>query len=481
MSGESDGNHEFFFNGINGATGNYGLPPLQSIEVAKIAAGETFTEEELYDLQRKWDAQKYETFGVKEGIDPQNISEAGWGVIFAPDVTDAVKEALAPLLELRKEQAGKLYQNFPDEKAFRPDDTKNSFLGRSKAGPGTVDPSKVPYYLLIVGDPKSIPYRFQYQLDVQYAVGRIHFDDPDQYATYAASVKKAEEQKAPQKRGAAFVGVRNPDDRPTALSADNLVKPLFDKLKEQEKNWDWRCALGEDATKAKVTDVLGGSETPSLLFTASHGMEFPLGDPRQIPHQGALLCQNWPGPFKHRGRIPEDFYFAGTDIAADANVDGLIAFFFACYGAGTPKTDDFSHKLPGAPKDIASFPFVASLPKKLLGHPKGGALAVIAHVERAWSCSFIWRRSGEQLATFESSIKKLLNGKRVGFAMEDFNVRYAELSTDLTAELEDRKARSQPRPPLAALAEDDSLAGMWTANNDARSYVVLGDPAVSFA
>jgi hypothetical protein len=65
--------------------------------------------------------------------------------------------------------------------------------------------------------------------------------------------------------------------------------------------------------------------------------------------------------------------------------------------------------------------------------------------------------------------------------MESFNVRYGELSTDLTDELEDRKARAQPRPPLAALTEDNALAGMWTANNDARSYIVLGDPAVCFA
>jgi len=174
-------------------------------------------------------------------------------------------------------------------------------------------------------------------------------------------------------------------------------------------------------------------------------------------------------------------YFACNDVSGDAKLAGLIAFFFACYGGGTPQFDDFAHLKDGSKPDVvAPYPFVAALPKRLLGHPKGGALAVIAHVERAWTYSFLWERAGQQLAVFESAITELLNGRRVGSAMEYFGARYAELSSDLTEELKDRKAR-RARPESETVAEDEALAGMWTANNDARSYVVLGDPAVRLA
>jgi hypothetical protein len=469
----------FCFNGINGATGDYLLPPLRPRQVALLAANALLSLEEAEELKWWWARLREPHLAPMHGVDADELSETGWGVIFAPELTEAEKEALAPLLALRREQAGALYQDFAGHKAFRPGDSKQSFLGRCKAGPGPVDPKKVPYYLLIVGSPESIPYRFQYQLDVQYAVGRLHFDTLEGYARYARTVVEAEGGTFYRPRQVAFFGVRNHADRATQLSADHLIKPLAKHFAQEEPSWETGNWIADQATRTNLARLLGGNHTPALFLSASHGMGFPMGDPRQLQHQGAILCQDWPGPLRHRGPLTEDFYFAGDHVADNADFRGLIAFFFACFGGGTPKTDEFAHLVGGPGATIAPHGFVAGIPKRLLAH-HNGALAVIGHVDRAWTYSFIWDRAGEQLAVFQSAISALLNGRRIGFAMESFNSRYAELASDLCCELEDRKYR-RPRPEIDTLPEDQALAGLWTANNDARSYVVLGDPAVRLA
>lgn len=485
MSGEDE---RCCFNGIDGATGEYLSPPVSPGELVRRAFGgrlERRPDEQVEAALRSklrffHDRATQDSFGPREGVDPDDLAEAGWGVIFAASdrgKSEAIKEALGELLSLRRRECGPRYHEYLGVEAYRPAERADELLARLGVGPGPADPDKVPYYLLLVGDPEAIPYRFQYELDVQYAVGRIHFDTLDEYASYAHSVALAEQGRAPLPRRAVFFATQNAGDRATHASAARLVAPLaawtngWSTKDRSRAPWEIACVSGDDATKRRVQGLLGGAETPALLFSASHGMGFPAGDPRQLPHQGALLCQDWPGPAAWRGPILQDFYLAADDIGDDARLLGLVAFHFACYSAGTPLWDPFTHRMGGAPaKQAAPRPFVARLPQRLLGHPRGGALAVIGHVDRAWGYSFAWPGAGAQGATFESTLQRLLEGHRVGSALELFNMRYAELSTKLSNELDDMD--NGAAPDLLRLAD------LWTANNDARGYATFGDPAV---
>src|SRR4029450_3616114 len=113
--------------------------------------------------------------------------------------------------------------------------------------------------------------------------------------------------------------------------------------------------------KQRLAGCLSGGPPPALLFAASHGMGFPADDPRQLPHQGALLCQDWPGPRRHRGGISPGHYFAADDVGSDARVLGTIAFHFACYGAGTPRLDDYPSNALRTADVVAPRPFVSRL------------------------------------------------------------------------------------------------------------------------
>ena len=420
-------------------------------------------------------ARQAETYAVLGDVDGDKLDEAGWGLLFPSDVDPApYLDALAPLIAWRHREAGQVTV-FQGADGCLPGESAATWLARHGVSLNVVDPALgVPYYLVLVGPPDKIPFAFQYTLDLYWAVGRLDFPQLADFRSYADSVTAYETMASvAARRRIALFATCHEFDRATQLLTRQLATPLSQGTAQakplgERQGFAVQTLLGEAATKAALTDVLcgkGPGGPPALLFTGSHGMGFRADDARLADTQGAIVCQDWPG----YGAISPEHWFAAQDVPADAQCHGLIQFCFACYGAGCPDFDNFSRS-GNAPTRLAPSPFTARLPQRLLAHPHGGALGLEAVGPGPVDMPEHGQRADAQTQGFRDVIGSLLRGERVGQATDRFNIRWAALSTELADLLRDRSA--------GADVPDTDIALRWVARDDARNYVVLGDPAV---
>jgi hypothetical protein len=470
-------------NGIDALTGLPAAAPIAPEEAIGRDASAPRDSGTAGRLAKLWGLFTKKLHGLPEELEEKANDPAavGWAVVFASDAPSEVREALEPLIAHRRDHT-KVPPDLLQVREMAPGTSLDDWLRKLGAHRSDVDPTKLSYYVTFVGGPGSIPFEHQSELDVAYAVGRLCFDHAKDYRRYAESVIAYETATAPPHgREVAYWGTRNRADRATQLSADCLVKPLVEGLPAADgqkpagpiaeaRGFRSRCLLGEPATRANLMDILHRDDPaarPAFLFTASHGLSWPKGHADQAAQQGALLCQDWPGVGTRPG---SSHCLAAADLDDDARVHGLVAFLFACYGAGTPATDHFLADRSKAPVPIADSPFVAALPQRLLTHPAGGALAVIGHVERAWGYSIRPAGLGSRLLPFRNLLGRILRGDPVGLATKDFSDRYAAA----TMRLLNLQGGTNPGPR----PRDAEVAALWVERNDAQNYVLLGDPAV---
>lgn len=445
-------------NGVDYETGGYLTPPVTPEELLGLARDDRDkTSREEQEYVKALDQKKSQpNLGFDANL--EDLSEARWGVVFAEDEDDSVKQAVESLIQHRADQLG--FQ--PPVLEYTPDITYVDFLAKNDVAAGIGEVEKVPYYLLIIGSPDKIPFRFQYELGSEYAVGRLDFLDAGGYRTYIEQLIDYEtSQQVPTKKEAVFWGTANEEDSATALSSSLLVQPLHDGL-DAKPGFAKQLFLGQEATKANLAATLARQQPPSLLFTASHGLGFRTADARQRKLQGALVTQEW----EKDTPITPQAMFCSSDLGQTSNVRGLVHFAFACYGAGTPKQDDYSHGQSAVAPIIADFPFVADLPRTELSR---GALAFIGHIERAWGYSFINAEDKPMIKGFERAVRRLLKGTPVGHALRDQHDRAVQLSHALLEDLNDMDFGKTLAPLV--------IAEKWKERNDARAYAVIGDPA----
>lgn len=415
-------------------------------------------------------------WGAVADVDPNDLGQAGWGVVFAANAEPELKDALRPMLDRRRGQTGPLYREFCGADGYRPGESAAAWLSRHRVAMMPVEPLHgVPYYLLLAGSPADIPFEFQYDLDVFWGVGRLSFEAPAGYRAYAESVCAYEDTRSPlARREIEIFATRHDFDPATELFATHVAEALSSDGALRgalglRQGFTLIPTIGDGATRDALREIFRphGGLPPALLFSGTHGAVFKPDDRRLRAGQGAIVCQDFPG----WGRLAREHWFEGADLPDDARVHGLIHVLFACYGGGFSEYDDFADKEQTRPQQSpAPEPFVAHLPQALLGHRDGGALAVLAHVGRAWSHSFSTPGGAPQVQALRDVMTRVLQGDRLGMATDQFDVRRAALASQLQAVERSRG--------FGLRVEASALAAMRTAYFDARNYIVIGDPAV---
>ncbi|HEX6903991.1 MAG TPA: toll/interleukin-1 receptor domain-containing protein [Thermoanaerobaculia bacterium] len=449
---------------------NLGLKKYQWVELFR--SYELGLQQILRGLKPEF-VSKIEVHAPRVNFRLASLATAGWGVIFCQNVPAGLREALAPLLDLRREQATRrsdLYMEFIGPNGYRKDETALQFLGRVGIDLGFMDVKKVPFYLLIIGPPSEIPFSFQFNLASSYAVGRLDFDEITHYAHYARSVVEFERSFPSGVRQQLVIFSPNHQGDPaTERSYTRLSQPLAQALKGEMPDWEIDLVDPQEAIKTRLVE-LHSREHPGILCFAGHGVPFPFGDVLQALHQGALLCQDWLGT-ETRDKISSDHYMAVEDLQSTVDLEGFIGFYSSCYSAGTPETSDFFTYSSSRKTQIAPMAFVSPLAKRMLGSVAKPALAVIGHIDKLWSTSFVsLSRDESQLSCHVEMLKAIMQGYPVGFAMRRFHDRYTTLCSVLVENFWQRE-----------WLEDVYEFEFERLNRvvvDARNYVLIGDPAV---
>lgn len=486
-------NEVWTIDGNDPTTGEPVIPPLDPADLAAIARGNPQGAKryaELLQFAAPWlggdtaeaapaglsaaelkaidqRAKSGDFLGVLDGYDGASLSSSGWGIVFAKDdpLEPAIRAALSGLIAHRKDSAAKEKPGrFREDLVYVAGTTKPKWLASYNAGPGRVDPDVLPFYLLLVGDAAKIPWRFQSQLGIQHAVGRLHFDDIAGYKAYADAVLAAERDGVDKtSREALFFCPET--DSALIRARTNLLDPLCTQA--AEASWHTDGLFGEQATEKLLAERL--RDAPArLLLTATHGAsQTSLSTEAQRRLQGALSC----APKLDKS------WLSGDAITDAMDLRGSLSVHTACFGAGTPRLDSFAQAvLKGksiSPKADAPTDLVAWLGQRMLAR---GSLAFVGHVDRTSSTS--WMHWGDAAAVhnrghFRDMLGRLLRGDPVGWALDPFGDWFAEKDSALRDLLE--------QDALGEEISDEDLAYAWLSAKDASGWVILGDPAVRVA
>jgi len=389
---------------------------------------------------------------------PELPTVGRWAVVVRDEDRDRAREALRPLIEHRR-GLGHLW----GADGILP--VRRSLSGalaswRRRFLRGAND--QPPYYLLLVGGPDRLPFELQFDLDGYRATGRVDVsDEPGGPFSWEACRRWAERAVA-YETGA--LGVAQPalvysvaGDEGTRLAHRKLVEPVVEELPGAVTR-----LTGPEATVCRLCEALGASPAPRLVFTASHGVEFPDRD----DCWGALT------DVRYRGRAGDAVVSAEVAATKPAFAHGSVVFSFACFSAGVPGSSVVSFLAGDAEVPVEMGARTAALPRQLLGHP-AGPVAFIGHVDRVSARAFARAFGRPGAAPYQDFAGWLGHraatlGRALG-TLREHALRGAKRVTEAQ-----REAAAEPGSDARLQAAGEE----WIAYHDHRGFLLLGDPAL---
>ncbi|HEX8706082.1 MAG TPA: hypothetical protein VF815_45025 [Myxococcaceae bacterium] len=425
---------------------------------------------------------------IRPDRDPNSLPDQRWGVVVPEGpLGDRLLALIEPLCRLRAEEQGapaRVYRAPPDLDGVRAARWKDTVLYNEDEFE-----TEQPAYLLILGDFDHVSLELQQVLGSGGFAGRLAFPSDAGYEAYVDKVLRWNRSPSPARRARTLLFTAHDGTPATTVGYQALMAPSLRNLRKKQEEGSLSAEppveLGEPAAWS-VQQLLAqvASPQPSVLFTMSHGM----GAPRR----------GWSSVEEQRARqgamsLGGEGTLEASALATTPFLPGGLWFFLACFGGGTPARSFYypwlarlreAGEYPGRlerllaalPKE-GERPFVAALPQAALANPHG-PLAVMAHVDLAWTYSFqdMGRAARDRPSRFLGLLSTLVEGSRAGVGLSSllraFNVANTELTTLYDQEEFARQAgRESP-------VDSVELAHLWMLRHDLAGYILLGDPAV---
>lgn len=427
--------------------------------------------------------------------DPDSLPDQRWGLVVPEGPRgDRLLELVEPLRRARREEQDAdvvVYRAAPGldaEAASRWWDTVY--------GSEDIAEADVPRYLLILGDADLVSWELQQRLASDAFTGRVCFPAEQGYEAYVHKLLSAERggaAGAPRKGARALLCTAKDGTPATRVGHQGLLAPALSQIRaDGEKGAAWArdvTEIGQSALPASDLLSATAADQPTLLFSISNGCGAPKAgwksQEEQLRMQGAMV-------------LGGGERLAAEDVASRPFLPGGAWFYFACYGAGTPQRSAYHHWLSALRSigvyggDVDSVlralpgrdgrPFTGSLPQAALANERG-PLAVMGHVDLAWTFSFQDTAVPGRYRTsrFMGVFRAILEGKRIGAAYQRLQGFFNQASVDLTTMYDQEARRKVALSPEEEKARRVKKALLWMLRQDLSAYVLLGDPAARLA